>query len=359
MNRSLLIFKKHTQYFIAAAASLVLVFFVVNIASANGWTFADDFGSRSLGDLIAQDGWAITNYYGNPSNTVKITEASSGATTKDIEITNSDSLAVTRDIVPTDAGIFQFRMRHNKSGIFYFYALTSDAGGQLLFSIQFTETRGVLLEEGSEQVTLLPDYNANQWYLFTIDFDRNRGERGTIKIKIDDGSYSEYGYVNSESAVFDFAQMVFGSESKGTAISAFGDIKSASSAPAIIDAIDGNIPPEIASSTSQTTSADTLFATTTIPVDQIASTTISELITDISLVATSTPIVDSAIASSTISVSDSTASTTLDTIDLVTTPVVDTSSSIQNDPVPPPVDLTPQETPQSTPNVDSTAASSQ
>ncbi len=212
--------------------SLVLIFFIVNFASANEWTFTDSFESRNLGDLNGQGGWAVTNYYGNSNNAVNISIANPGAGTKSVEITNTDSLIVTRDITPVKAGVFQVRMRHNKSGLFYFYALTSDAGGQLLFSIQFTESNGVLLEEANKQITLLPDYNANQWYLFTIDFDNTRGGRGTFKIKIDDGSYSEYEYVNSESAIFDFAQMVFGSEGNGTAISAFGDIKSTPSVQA-------------------------------------------------------------------------------------------------------------------------------
>ncbi|MBI5405950.1 hypothetical protein HY972_02845 [Candidatus Kaiserbacteria bacterium] len=210
--------------------SLVLASLAPTFVLANDWTFADGFDSYNPGDLNEQGGWAatVTNYYRNSDNSVNISAADSKGK-KFVEITNHDSITATRDIAPINSGIFQFRMRHNKSGIFYFYTMTSDQGGQLLFSIQFTESSGILLEEGNEQITLLPNYNADQWYLFTIDFDKNRGERGTFKIKIDDGSYREYQYVNSQSALFDFAQMVFGSVSnEGTAISAFGDIKAIS-----------------------------------------------------------------------------------------------------------------------------------
>jgi len=236
--------------------SLVLVFVATNVASANEWTFTDSFESHGLGDLNEQGGWAVTNYNGNDDNTVNVSTIDPYEETKYVEITNTDSLIVTRDITPINAGIFQFRMRHNKSGLFYFYALTSDQGGQLLFSIQFTESNGILLEEADKQVTLLSDYNADQWYLFTIDFDNSRGERGTFKIKIDDGSYSEYEYVNSESAIFDFAQIVFGSDSNGTAISAFGDIKSTP----IIDTLIADI--DTATSTITTVDIDGLSIVT-------------------------------------------------------------------------------------------------
>lgn len=234
MSKSFLIFKKYVRSFVVTVFSLVLVFSTVNSVSANEWTFTDSFESRNLGDLNGQGGWAVTNYYGNSNNTVNVSTTDPDLGTKHVEIINNDSLIATRNITPINAGIFQFRMRHNKSGLFYFYALTSDEGGQLLFSIQFTESKGILLEEADKQITLLPDYNADQWYLFTIDFDNNRGAKGTFKIKIDDGSYSEYEYVHSESATFDFAQMVFGSDSNGTAISAFGDIKSMSTSSATI-----------------------------------------------------------------------------------------------------------------------------
>ncbi len=221
--------------------SLVLIFLTTNFALANDWTFTDSFESYNLGGLNEQGGWAVTNYYGKSNDTVNVSTTDSDMGAKYVEITNHDSMIVTHDIAPINAGIFQLRMRHNKSGLFYFYALASDG---LLFSIQFTESRGILLEEADKQISLLPDYNANQWYLFTIDFDNSRGERGTFKIKIDDGSYNEYEYVNSESATFDFAQMVFGSESNGTAISAFGDIQSMPSSPTTIDIIDSGALPD-------------------------------------------------------------------------------------------------------------------
>lgn len=243
MSKSFLIFKKHVRSFVITVFSLVLVFSTVNSVSANEWTFTDNFESRNLGDLNGQGGWAVTNYYGNSNNTVNVSTTDSDLGTKHVEITNHDSIIVTHDITPINTGIFQLRMRHNKSGLFYFYALASDAGGQLLFSIQFTESNGILLEKANKQIALLPDYNANQWYLFTIDFDNNRGAKGTFKIKIDDGSYGEYEYVHSESAVFDFAQMVFGSDSNGTAISAFGDIQSTPSSPTTIDIIDSGTTP--------------------------------------------------------------------------------------------------------------------
>ncbi len=240
--------------FILAAFSLILIFFSANSALANDWTFTDNFGLYNPGDLNEQGGWAVTNYYGHSNDTVNVSATDPGEGTKYVEITNHNSEIVTHDITPVNAGIFQFQMRQNKSGLFYFYALTSDQGGQLLFSIQFTESRGILLEEADKQITLLPDYNANQWYLFTIDFDNSRGERGTFKIKIDDGDYSEYPYVNSESAIFDFAQMVFGSDSTNeTAISAFSDIQSLPLSPTTIDIIDsGSIPDTLSTTTTDT-----------------------------------------------------------------------------------------------------------
>lgn len=211
---------------------LILILFATNIALANEHEFIDSFESYKPGNLNEQGGWEVTNYHGDSRTTAHVAATNPDEKTNIVEIASRDSITVTRELTPADTGVFQFRMRHNKSGLFYFNALTSDAGGQLLFSIQFTESNGILLEKANEQIALLPDYNADQWYLFTIDFDNNRGERGTFKIKIDDGNYSEYEYVDSESVIFDFAQIVFGSESnEGTAISAFGG---APQAPAVV-----------------------------------------------------------------------------------------------------------------------------
>lgn len=254
------------KFFIIFLFSFILIFFTANFALANDWTFTDTFKSYGLGDLNEQGGWAVTNYYGNPDNPVNVSTTDASEGTKYVEINNHGSLVVAHHITPITTGIFQVQMRHNKSGLFYFYALTSDVGGQLLFSIQFTESKGILLEEGSEQITLLPDYNANQWYLFTIDFDNTRGEHGTFKIRIDNGNYSEYEYVNSESGVFDFAQIVFGSEgSNGTAVSAFGDI---TPTPGIVELM----VPEVAEENATTTSITSELSdgqTVTAPIDGV------------------------------------------------------------------------------------------
>ncbi len=260
--------------------SLVLIFFTTNFASANDWTFKDSFESYELGNLNNEGGWAVTNYYGKSNDTVHVSATDPSEGTRYVEITNHDSIIVTHDITPIDAGIFQLRMRHNKSGLFYFYALTSDQGGQLLFSIQFTESNGILLEEADKQITLLPDYNADQWYLFTIDFDNSRGGRGTFKIKIDDGNYSEYEYVNSESTLFDFGQMVFGSDSDGTAISAFSDIKSTP----IISTLTADLNETATSSV------------TTVDIDGTSIVTTSNATSTVSTESTNTP--DSSIATS-------------------------------------------------------------
>lgn len=221
MSKIFLIFKRKVYFLV-----VIVLIFHANLVLANEWTFTDNFGSYGLGSLNEQGGWAVTNYYGNIDNTVNVSASNPDGGPRYVEITNNDSLIVAREIAPVSAGIFQFRMRHDKAGLFYAYALTSDAGGQLLFSIQFTESDGILLEEADTQITLLPDYVENQWYLFTIDFDGSRGERGAFRIKIDDGDYNEYGYVDSESTLFDFGQIVFGSDSDRTSISAFSDIES-------------------------------------------------------------------------------------------------------------------------------------
>jgi hypothetical protein len=189
--------------FVTFLFSLVIIAFSSHFAHANDWTFTDTSEPHNLSDINSRGGWVVTNY-------------------------NEGAKIVTHDMTPINAGIFQMRMRHNKSGLFYFNALTSDAGGQILFTIQFTEANGILLEESDKQIALLTDYVADQWYLFTIDFDSNRGERGTFRIKIDDGDYKEFQYVDSESVTSNFAQMVFGSEGSKTANSAFSNIMSPS-----------------------------------------------------------------------------------------------------------------------------------
>ncbi|MCX6787149.1 MAG: hypothetical protein NTY93_01325 [Candidatus Kaiserbacteria bacterium] len=337
MSKSLLIFKGCDKFFIVAVFSLVFIFSVVNHASANDWTFIDDFESHNPGDLNGQGGWAVTNRYGNSNNSVNISTENPAEGTKDVEINNNDSLIVTRNITPIRTGIFQFRMRHNKSGLFYFNALTSDMGGQLLFSIQFTQSKGILLEEATEQITLLPDYNINQWYLFTVDFNN---EKGTFKIKIDDGDYGEYKYVNSESTLFDFAQMVFGSES-GTAISAFGDIKPA--LPSSITVTKKVIPdtstkttgilPEIVHGVLNFLGINTTTTSTTTSAD--ATTTVLTSPADMTATSTETPSTD--IASSTITIVDITptsasleeATTTSDIITL-TEEATTTQTALEN-----------------------------
>ncbi len=224
---TLIIMKK---FFTILLFFLVFVLFATGFVSARYLTSVDNFEQYNPGDLEGQNGWTVTNYDENSKNAVRVSGDNTAEGEKSVEITNKDSVLISHNITPMQAGVFQLRMRHNKSGLFYFYALTSDVGGQLLWSIQFTESNGILLEQGDKQVTLLAEYNADQWYLFTIDFDNNTGhigENGTFKIKIDDKDYGQYQYVSSESQIFDFAQIVFGSDNTNTktAISAFDDIK--------------------------------------------------------------------------------------------------------------------------------------
>jgi hypothetical protein len=184
-------------------------------------TLVDDFESYNIGDIREGGEWSVTNYYGNVDNHANIS-TDLKESIKYAELASEDAIVTARHIASADKGVLEFKMRHNKSGLFYFNALTSDAGGQLLFSIQFTESKGILLEQSDTQIALLPDYISNQWYSFTIDFDNTRGERGTLKIKIDDGKQEEYPYVSSESVIFDLSQIVFASENNGgRAVSAF------------------------------------------------------------------------------------------------------------------------------------------
>ena len=199
------------KFFVYILSLLVTIIPVAGVALANQATFVDGQGD-----------WTVTNY-GNSNDAVSIVQVGDGAD-KGVEIDSESPMIVANDLTPAETGVFQFKMRHNKSGVFYFNALTSDEGGQLLFSIQFTEAKGVLLEEANKQIVLLSDYQANEWYLFDIDFDNKRGEHGTLKIKINGESYGEYEYVDSQSTVFDLASIVFGSDGKGDALSAFSDI---------------------------------------------------------------------------------------------------------------------------------------
>ncbi len=141
-----------------------------------------------------------------------------------IEIVNEGSISTTRTFEPQHSGRLTFSVKHDKSGLLYIFAQTSDNGGQLLFSLQFTESQGILLEESDRQITLLPEYTANQWYEFVIDFDNSRGDHGLFVVSIDGTLYGEYEYVKSESALFDLAQITIGGESSGqTSVSTVTD----------------------------------------------------------------------------------------------------------------------------------------
>jgi hypothetical protein len=213
---------------------LVLIFiswlclFSIPTIQAEGLFSPDSFTSYSLGDLHGQSNWQLTKYEEASLGDVDIVTSD---TDTFAEITNNKSLLISKSDTPRDAGILEFNMRHNRVGLFYVYAQTSDNGGQLLFSIQFTPTGGILLEQSDKQIVLLSDYTADQWYRFTIDFDRSRGQNGTFILAIDDTTYGEYAYVHSESATFDLAQITFGSESTGqTAISGFTNAFSSTAA---------------------------------------------------------------------------------------------------------------------------------
>ncbi len=204
---------------------VLILFCVVTITQAQEVrTFSNNLGSLPLGDLSGQDNWVITKHNTDSSDTVQISTSDLIPEEKFIEIVNDNSLLASWNGPPLNNGVFEFQARHNKEGLFYLYAQTSDNGGQLLFSIQFTEANGILLEESDSQIALLPDYNKDQWYYFIIDFDNTKGSRGTFTVQIDNQSYGEYEYVQSESSSFDFAQITIGSESTGkTSISAFVD----------------------------------------------------------------------------------------------------------------------------------------
>lgn len=203
---------------------LIVPFWILHTAQAENVVFTDTFNSYVLGDLNGQGAWLVTKYYPDKLGAIEISTTNSEVGEKYIEVTNDDSIVATLVSTPAHAGILQFKMRHNKSGLFYLFAQTSDAGGQLLFSIQFTPSNGILLEKAGMQTTLLSEYNPNQWYFFTIDFDNKRGEQGAFKIQIDGREYGEHAYVDSESTTFDLAQITLGSVSDGqTSISGFGN----------------------------------------------------------------------------------------------------------------------------------------
>jgi hypothetical protein len=203
---------------------LVVLLPGVPTTEAEEQMFSSSLDSLPLGELINQDGWTTTKSDPGAYGSVRVSDSNLIPEEKFIELTTDSSIAASRSLSPQNAGIFEFKAKHNKSGLFYIYAQTSDNGGQLLFSIQFTEDRGVLLEESDKQVTLLSDYSEDQWYLFTIEFDNSRGARGVFTVKIDGQSYGEFEYVMSESSTFDIAQITIGSENIGkSSVSGFAD----------------------------------------------------------------------------------------------------------------------------------------
>ncbi len=211
------------KYFISIVLFLILC--ALHTTQAEEFASPSVFDSYALGDIDGQNDWAVTKYDTAAQGTIQITTSDASLGEKFAEITNNHSILVTQKSTPKNAGTLRFKMRHNKVGLFYLYAQTSDAGGQLLFSIQFTASKGILLEEGTKQTPVLSEYNTNQWYNFVIDFDQTKGAHGTFKMSIDGVDYGEHEYVNSESELFDLAQLTFGSESDGqTAVSAFTEI---------------------------------------------------------------------------------------------------------------------------------------
>ncbi len=201
---------------------LLPLFFVIPIAQAQNFFSLGNFNSYTLSPLQDQDNWQVTKYHPDEVGGVNVTTSGTSTADKFVEIINKKSLIVTKSGTPINSGTLNFKIRHNKTGLFYFYAQTSDNGGQLLFSIQFTPDNGIILEQADSAITLLPEYNADQWYVFSIDFDNIRGGSGAFTLSIDGIEFGEYAYVNSQSDLFDLAQITFGSESDGgTAISAF------------------------------------------------------------------------------------------------------------------------------------------
>ncbi len=168
--------------------------------------------------------WSVTDPDANTEDSVRVTTVDLLPDEEFIEVITDSSITASYSNTPLTTGTLEFKAKHNKSGLFYIYAQTSDNGGQLLFSVQFTESNGILLEESDRQITLLSDYTENEWYIFTIDFDNTRGTRGMFRVSLN-GEYSgEYEYVKSESSTFDLAQITIGAESTGeTSVSGFTD----------------------------------------------------------------------------------------------------------------------------------------
>jgi len=171
--------------------------------------------------------WVTTKPDPNAEGVVELTTSGLTPDEKIVEIINESSLSTTRSYPPLASGKLEFKAKHNQVGLFYIYALTADNGGQLLFSLQFTEDRGLLLEQSDQQITLLDDYVENEWYEFTIDFDNTRGDHGMFTVAMNGQTYGDYEYVNSESDTFELAQITIGSESTdATAVSGFIDSSS-------------------------------------------------------------------------------------------------------------------------------------
>ncbi len=207
----------------------ILIFLLTLLVSVHSTQaqefFSDSLPESSIEEVPVEDaGWEVTKHATDAEGSASFASDDTLLEEKHLEIVNDSSMNVTRALEPLEAGTLQFKMRHNKLGLFYLYAQTSDAGGQLLFSIQFTQSNGILLEQSDRQISLLPDYEKDKWYSFIIDFDNSRGENGAFKISIDDITYGEHAYVNSESDLFDLAQITLGSESTGeTSISSFDE----------------------------------------------------------------------------------------------------------------------------------------
>lgn len=168
--------------------------------------------------------WSVTNPDATKDDVLRVATADVLPDAEYLEVTTDSSVFASYTNTPLTSGTLEFKAKHNQAGLFYIYAQTSDNGNQLLFSIQFTESDGILLEESDQQITLLPDYIKDEWYTFSIDFDNTRGTRGTFKVTIDGTYIGEYEYVKSESSIFDLAQITIGSESTGeTSVSGFAD----------------------------------------------------------------------------------------------------------------------------------------
>lgn len=160
------------------------------------WTGVDNFDSytsgNALGGLNGGTGWANA-WTPDANNDADITDTQSQSSPNSVLLASggSEDNVYRRQLSSdsaTDGDQVTFAMRRANTTTFNQNVFATDSGGATRWAIRLTSA-GAIQAQFASPTTLQASYNADQWYVFVVEFDYTNSR---FRVSIDGGAFSAY-----------------------------------------------------------------------------------------------------------------------------------------------------------------------